>query len=129
MLKIFDRDGKTNFVDDQNVLVGYDNQQNCCEHADWFICDGAIPPERPSKLNTESDVAGLDGFLFDTAYFNDKVAASDSYAVDEGGVVAFRLINAEGREKFLVLFNSHNGYYSHGFEMNVGGTVTHQGSL
>ena len=36
-MKVFDRDGKVNFVDENNVILGYDMNQNCCEDADWFI--------------------------------------------------------------------------------------------
>lgn len=36
-MKIFDKDGKVNFVDENNVIVGYDTNQHCSEHAGWFI--------------------------------------------------------------------------------------------
>lgn len=43
-MKIFTKensnwDSKVNFVDENNVVLGYDLSQDCCEHADWFIAD------------------------------------------------------------------------------------------
>ena len=35
-MKVFDRDGKINFVDKNNVVLGYDMNQDCCENANWF---------------------------------------------------------------------------------------------
>lgn len=29
--------GKVNFVDKNNVLVGFDDDQNCCEQCGWFL--------------------------------------------------------------------------------------------
>lgn len=39
---------------------------------------------------------------------------------DGGGAASFRLVSETGRDLFLTIFNFHNGYYSHGFEMTVG---------
>ena len=42
-MKIFDGDfDKVNFVDENNVFVGYDLLQDCCEDANWFIADREI---------------------------------------------------------------------------------------
>ncbi len=38
-MKIFMRDGKVNFVDESNVLLGYDMGSLCCEYADWIISE------------------------------------------------------------------------------------------
>ncbi len=48
--------------------------------------------------------------------------------MDGGGMIIFRLVNG-CEEKFLHLYNVHNGYYSHGFEVKVGGKTTRDGSL
>lgn len=49
--------------------------------------------------------------------------------LDAGGMVAFKLVNGAGDEKYLHLFNCHNGYYGHGFEFKVGDEVVKEGCL
>lgn len=107
---------KVNFVDDNNVFVGYDMAQNCCEYADWFIADQ--PQEKiPDPLPICEEE--LPGWNFDPDWFRQ----SNIYAeYDQGGVVIFRLIK-DGAEKFLHLFNCHNGYYSHGFRFGKGDVI------
>jgi|19_taG_2_1085344.scaffolds.fasta_scaffold00262_10 hypothetical protein len=121
-MKTFEKDYKVNFVDDNNVLVGFDNGQCCCESFGWII-------SRKVPVNTEDDEGDYDteGYNFDTSFFKEP-DLGDEY-MDCGGMVTFRLTKAGGDVLFLSLYNSHNGYYSHGFEMEVGGTTLHSGSL
>ena len=115
---------KVNFADDNNVMVGYDMGQSCCENADWFIADkvAEVMPENPSQERE------LDGYQFDKEFFKEissiKPEGSDYNVL----MVVFRLVNGD-KEKFLHLFNCHNGYYGHGFEMKIGESVVHDGSL
>jgi len=67
----------------------------------------------------------LPGFFFDKEYF-EQVEAEDTY--DEGSMARFRMVNGD-KSKYLHLYNLHNGYYSHGFEVKHGGTVVKSGSL
>jgi hypothetical protein len=119
---------KVNFADDNNVMVGYDMSQSCCESADWFIADkvAEVMPKNPSQERE------LDGYQFDKKFFKEisdiKSEGSDWNALDEGGMVVFRLVNGD-KEKFLHLYNCHNGYYGHGFEMKIGNSVLREGSL
>lgn len=110
-MKIFDRDGAVNFVDSNNVLVGFSTFQNCCENASWLLTR-----TMPHLIETaaEIDPAELDGYVFDVAFDGGDPLTQES--LDGGGAVAFRLVNGD-REAFLTLYNSQNGYYSHGFQM------------
>jgi len=36
--------------------------------------------------------------------------------LDGGGIVIFKLIAPKQKNLYLHIYNSHNGYYSHGFE-------------
>ena len=36
-MKIFEDNIKVNFVDENNVFVGYDMRQSCCEQAGYFF--------------------------------------------------------------------------------------------
>jgi hypothetical protein len=120
-MKIFERDYKINFVDDNNVFVGFDNDQNCCEDFGW-----KITKEFPADCFKESEEEiNLDGFQFDVAYFK-KVIESDT--LDTIEAVVFRLTNGN-EEIFLTLWNHHNGYYSHGFEMKAGDECIFSGDL
>lgn len=107
---------KVNFVDDQNMLVGYDLSQDCCEHADWFIAD-AVCSETGSPPD---DVAFLEPYRFDPVFLQEF---DDEEQFDAGGCVVFRLVADGLPDKFLHLFNSHNGYYAHGFTVEVGGKI------
>lgn len=120
-MKLFDRDGKINFVDENNVFLGYDMGQDCCERADWFIADA--PKE--SEPGTDRDgVPDLEGFVFDTAFFKHV----DGGTFDGGGMAIFRIVNGS-TERFIHIFNSHNGYYGHGFDFAIGGKSIQNGVL
>lgn len=118
-MKIFDKDRKINFVDDNNVFVGFDNNQSCCEQFGWALTS-KIPKKQPDEGEN-----GLnpDGFQFDTAFFMESVLD----VADQDDVV-FRL-TCGYEEMYLILWNCHNGYYSHGFEMYDGHKLLHEGSL
>jgi len=116
-MKIFERWDKVNFVDENNVFLGYDLAQSCCEHAGWFIADEPTniiverEEDKPSKKNPEI-ITELNGWVFDKEYFKqiNKIP-------EEGSIAVFRIFNSDlGLEFFVHLFNCHNGYYSHGFE-------------
>jgi len=111
---------KINFVDENNVYLGYDLSQSCCEHADWFIADKPCQDVQ-EQADQNPD---LTGFVFDTIYFKD---ASEDFH-DQGGMVVFRITNGT-QEKFIHLYNCHNGYYSHGFEFKAGDSSIRYSSI
>ncbi len=129
-MKIFDKNDewggeKVNFLDDNGVFVGYSLAQDCCEHADWFI---ANKPQK--KLLESSRKPRLKGWNFDPSFFQElgQDDMEDKYALDQGGMIIFRMVKGT-ESKYLHIFNSHNGYYGHGFEFKIGEEVKHEGSL
>lgn len=114
---------KANFADENNVLVGYDMAQDCCEDAKWEF-HSALPATDANRIELSDN--DLLPFRFDREFFQES-GVTVSY-LDNGGAVAFRIVSPE-REAFLVLSNCHNGYYSHGFSMEVGGQTIRSGSL
>lgn len=136
-MRIFVKDGKINFVDENNVVLGYDLDQDCCENADWFIAD-----EPQKNVETFQEVAtvkdaletmvrraaaenpSLEKFVFDPKFFQ-KI---DRGVFEEGGMAIFRIISGR-RQRFIHIFNVHNGYYGHGFSFVVGDETTRQGTL
>jgi len=120
-MRKFEAGGKINFVDENNVFVGYDMDQDCCENAGWFVSK-----EKPKTI-LESPDFNFDEFVFDKDFFEESVLNREE--VEDGGSVLFRLIGKDNSEAFLCLFNSHNGYYGHGFNMKLGGQEVHSGIL
>lgn len=114
-------DQKVNFVDENNVFLGYDLDQNCCEDADWFIAD-----TRQTTVQARStDDPDLEGFVFDPSFFMEVSGLpSPTYSDKETSMVIFRIVKGD-QEKFIHLFNTHNGYYLHGFTFDDKGT--HEG--
>jgi hypothetical protein len=133
-MKIFNKteewSGKVNFVDDDNVLVGYSLTQACCEHADWFIST-----TEDNDVKEDNGIVDVDGYFFDKNYFVEvepKKEGSEDYrysVLDEGGMVRFKLVAFGKPDLFLHLYNSHNGYYGHGFEATIGGIKWQDGCL
>jgi hypothetical protein len=106
-MKIFHRESKVNFVDKNNLFVGYDMHQNCCEDAGWFI--SSQKSENPDETGLEGD---FEGYVFDRDFIEIVYAPR----LDDGGMVRFKLTKPESPDLYLHLYNVHNGYYSHGFE-------------
>lgn len=134
-MRIFNRDGKINFVDENNVFLGYDMNQCCCEQADWFIADTPQEleelPEPLPEMNREG-IPNLEGFVFDPAFFRGD-DDREFYNGSSRSLAIFRIVKEKGEkaEKFIHLLNAHNGYYGHGFEFtnNINGDVIRDGVL
>lgn len=124
-MKVFDAGGKVNFVDIHNVLVGYDTGQDCCEHAGWYFSKTRRCDTGDSDPGYATD-AKLEPYSFDAAFFEED---SDDTVFDHGGIVRFRLVADGLPDLYLHIFNSHNGYYGHGFEVQHSGQIVRSGSL
>lgn len=120
--------GKVNFIDDSNVILGYDLEQCCCERAFWTIGktpDGSDPIYKGD--NSMGQEIELDGYNFDPNFC--ERANNDG---EEKYVAIFKLVGAKYLkpqlpELFLRLENHHNGYYSHGFTFR--GTIVIEDNL
>lgn len=132
--------GKINFVDINDVLIGFDAYQSCCES---FGYEFTLTGEKEAEAITEP--ANLEHLVFDTKFFREH----DGY--DAGGIAVFRLFDGRfqrprndrdtrqierelqqiggHREVFLHLYNHHNGYYGHGFEMTHSGQTIQSGCI
>jgi hypothetical protein len=106
---------KLNAVDQNNVVLGYDLGRHCCENADWFISN--IVEETPRGRADNEETLDLEAFYFDTSFFK---LIDPCAGCDEGGMAIFRITDG-AQDMFIHLYNSHNGYYGHGF------TVEHSG--
>lgn len=112
---------KINFVDENNVLVGFDYSQSCCENFGYFFSKKIPASQEKDEITVDPD-----GYSFDPSFCE---SSHENGEYSEGGQVAFKLLNAEGDVIFLNLYNHHNGYYSHGFTCKVGDKTLHEGSV
>ncbi|AUR92866.1 hypothetical protein NVP1178O_21 [Vibrio phage 1.178.O._10N.286.45.E12] len=114
---------KVNFTDENDVFVGFDSSEQCCEVSGWYL-------SREININQPSEDGAcgfeIDGYNFETSFFEEKLECGESG--DENFAI-FKLTKAEHEDLYLHLYNHHNGYYSHGFDATVGGEVWVAGSL
>jgi hypothetical protein len=124
-----------NFVDDRNVLVGFDFEQSCCERFGFAITDD-IPKGMPKGIDGyDEDLekyigklnVALKNYSFNTSFIfqNDE----EEIEYDVLNTVVFKLESNNDEVKYLTLYNNHNGYYSHGFSMLDNEKTLHKGSL
>ena len=122
-MKIFNKNGKINYVDENNVVVGFDDTSCCCEvYGSYFTYDVEYSQESEECEISEKT---LDEYNFDPTYF------LDGYDDERGGggFVQFKTIHETLPDVYLILYNFHNGYYSHGFIMSGVNEIFAKGSL
>jgi len=121
---------KVNFVDENNVLVGYDFRWNCCEDFGWYIKENVTSSNADALFTPDTNIEAinqsLDDWTFDTSFF-EEIREGLEFS-DENNTVVFRLVNGDN-ELFLHLYNVHNGYYSHGFDFSKDGEIIKSGSI
>jgi len=111
-------DTKVNFIDSNNVVVGYDMAQNCCETFGWKITSDLAGKEVIHENDAESRQILLDDHWFDTKFLEKR--EEDSKHPDNYRQVAIFKLNRKKQEPvYLHLYNDQNGYYSHGFTLSV----------
>lgn len=124
-MRIFERDSKTNFVDANNVFVGFDSYQSCCEDFGYMLTKQipAMIEDRKIELSEQE----LEPYCFDKSFVMD-LPASVYWPSEDGGAKCFKLTNGQD-EIYLTIYNYHNGYYSHGFVFVDNETMIQDGSL
>jgi hypothetical protein len=116
--------GKVNFIDSDNVILGYDLTSSCCEHAFWTINTNADGSGEELYRGDEEGNGEyvLEGYAFDPEFFMQESPDGES------GIAIFRLVHwcGSGRERkdlYIRLENHQNGYYSHGFTFRGAKTI------
>lgn len=132
-MKIFDSNNSTweekvNFVDDNNVLLGYDTFQSCCENADWFISETRIT--NSNNFPSKDHKFDLEPYFFDITSLEDNVKITDDDWEDDSSGLLIVKLKAKGKPTlFLHLYNLHNGYYGHGWELLKNNKQINSGGL
>lgn len=114
---------KVNFVDENNVVLGWDLSQSCCEETGWGIIDPSIKKGNGKSRafihsGKSSGVIDLPGWVFDP---NHRKLISDS-------TMEFK-IEKEGRYMLIHIWNVHEGYYAHGFTFERNGEIIEKGRI
>jgi len=137
-VKIFisEKLGKINFMDENNVLLGFDIEQNCCENFGFFISnricvdpivdtpdgghEGRCDPIQPEEDKYKD-------FVFDTEFFQEITSPVDT----ELTMAVFRIVHKDDDwdYRYIHLYNIHNGYYVHNFTFGSGNKVIREQSL
>jgi len=122
---------RVNWVDENNVLLGFELGACCCEDFGYYYVSDpndykrVLDEAEETRCNQDETepAAGeepdLEDYVFDTGFFGQHLK-SNYY--DEENFVIFKMSVPWKKDKqrkrpavYLVLFNMHNGYYSHGF--------------
>lgn len=106
-MKTFIAQGRTNFVDDNNVFVGFNDSRECCEYVGH-----QLSPLKEFAYDSNGIVlvipeSNAEGYNFDTSF----------YETSTGEISIFRLVKENSPDLFLILYNicGDGGFYSHGF--------------
>jgi hypothetical protein len=95
---------KVNFIDHNDLFVGYDLALSCCEKAGWYIADS----KRIDTDDEDTIITGLEDYVFEPV-----METVEDSCLDAGTLVRFRLTATGKPDLFLHIFNAHNGYYGH----------------
>lgn len=96
-------DGFLIITDKQNIFIGIENGQSCCESFGYLTSQDNFNEFIGSNLNEIK--------LVDTA-LNIKKVEDTINGLDEGEAIFVNLETDKGTLQFTV-YNSHNGYYGH----------------
>jgi hypothetical protein len=122
-------DRRCNWIDENNVFVGYCAEQSCCEHFGAYISDELVPERDEAKRNQIEKVE----VVLDDLRFNPKqwwwIVEPTAEEWANEAIFGMYDVNDPSRVRYLHLYNAHNGYYAHGFEYKQGDAVLKEGSL
>ena len=123
---------RVNFVDESNVLLGYAIEERCCEFVGWNVLD-TKPTAKWSLKKYEGSIEELNTAI-EPYRFTKKISVIEHVGGGNWDDNVTRIVIAPIKAKrlptkYVVLFNHHTGFYSHGFEFNDGETPIRVGAL
>ena len=115
-MKYFKSNGKHNWVDETNVVVGFDEIGDCCANHGFFYSQEQSAGVTDDALRGSFGEAYIDLAPWRFARKGSGVKAEHIQSfpgTEEGGAVIFELFNTLNNKKmFLTIFNAQSGYYS-----------------
>jgi len=123
------RGKKFNFVDKNNVMVGFDSQDQCCEDFEWSVLEGSTSGKEIKVFGRGVTVLNDYEFCTETGVIEFPSTTRNEDHDDKS--VAFKMVSdlPDKKDLYLVFSNSHNGYYSHGYHMETEDKVFAEGSI
>lgn len=123
-----------NFVDNQNTVVGFDVIQETARQDIGYKIVSKFPQEgqvisSDKDLPRSDNAQWLSDYVFDKTFIRFVLIENKGRDFDNGGYVVFKLICQDKYEMFLILWNYHNGYYTHGFSFTINGEERVKGSF
>lgn len=103
---------KSNWIDQNNVVVGYDDEQRCCENFGWGVYD------KKSRVWVADDPSGMP-YHFGAVCDHEPFVNLDYYLHENTDIDQIELLPDDGKSPVLVFefYNCHNGYYYHEFKI------------
>ena len=106
--------GKRNWIDQNDIVVGYDEDRQCCEDFGWGVYNAE------TKERLQDDPAGLLYHFGDADTDVDfDNALTDLDGDSNNDIIHIELLPDDGKSPKLILefYNCHNGYYHHDFSI------------
>ena len=91
---------KVNFVDENNVMLGYDDEGQCSEDFGWAILD-TVSDSAETIQENERGIIEMEGWTFDTSFF-EKLPAEDN---QDMSIAVFKITKGSS-EKFVHIYNA-----------------------
>lgn len=130
---------KVNFIDSNNVVLGYDMEVQCCERFGFFMWEdqrfNRDYKEIPTHHYYPPGQYEIEGKVFDREFYEETILKDEDDWNERQVVAIFRLCNEEDLKHwpnsgiFIHIYNLHNGYYKHGFNFQHAEEVICSGRL
>lgn len=121
-------DGRVNFVDQNNIFVGFEVGTQCFETYGWAILNECYPDSYVMYFIEDQGLGSkflqkapedIEDYDFEKGFFD---IGSDYMISEDQDIIVFSLYNRKKMERlFLHLFNFHDGYSTHELETNITG--------
>ena len=121
--KVLDSFGKKNWIDQNSIVFGFDNQSHCCETWGWGVYDPKTreeiaedPDGLPYRFNFSAGTREISSTDCDTPLYQVGIFGKfDNF--DNLDCVQVTLVHDEDPSKKLIFqaYTDHNGYYYHDF--------------
>lgn len=104
-------DGYVITTDEGSIKVGVDNRSCCCENWGYL-----------NSLDNPNDFVGAE--VFSVKVVDEALVVYENFEIYEGGAMFVNIETNKGVFQ-LVVYNEHNGHYSHDAVVIVNGEQTH----
>lgn len=119
--------GKVNYVDANNVVLGFDTERCCCESFGHAVVSSLAEAKEVSEGRADPSPLDITAYSFAQEPPHSVDCSED--CAEYNHALAFRILAPNMRDLFVAIWNHHNGYYSHGFTLRGPGVAELDGIL